>query len=206
MRAIVLTAAMLSLASSFVPANSVARAAPQKKEYLSEAEVDELLRQARLLPGIPGLKASAGLEILYATGLRISELLALPASALATDAAVLMVKGKGGRERIVPLSDMAKAAAMRLRDATTKSKSPPRYLFSGRDPRHAMTRQGFALLLKQELDHGGKSKRAAALEAFDRVEHQRSVEGRYQYAGRTRADGWDKAGTNCGDVRHLGHD
>jgi integrase/recombinase XerD len=118
-------------------------------KYLSEGEVDALLAQARLMPGLPGLKASAGLEILYATGLRVSELLALPASALATDAALLMVKGKGGRERIVPLSDMAKAAAMRLREATAKSKSPPRYLFSGRDPRQAMTRQGFALILKQ---------------------------------------------------------
>jgi integrase/recombinase XerD len=49
----------------------------------------------------------------------------------------------------VPLSDVAKLAAARLRDATAKSKSPPRYLFSGRDPRLAMTRQGFALLLKQ---------------------------------------------------------
>ena len=67
-------------------------------KYLSETEVDALLAQARLMQGIPGPKASAGLEILYATGLRISELLALPASALATDAAVLMVKGKGGRE------------------------------------------------------------------------------------------------------------
>jgi integrase/recombinase XerD len=116
-------------------------------KYLSEAEVDRLLQTAHERPGISGLKACAGLEILYATGLRVSELLALPARALATDAAVLMVKGKGGRERIVPLSDKAKAAAMRLRDATAKS--PPRYLFSGRNPGLAMTRQGFALLLKQ---------------------------------------------------------
>ena len=118
-------------------------------KYLSETEVEQLLRTAREFPGMPGLKACAGLEILYATGLRVSELLVLPARALATDAAVLMVKGKGGRERIVPLSDVAKLAAVRLRDATAKSKSPPRYLFSGRDPRLAMTRQGFALLLKQ---------------------------------------------------------
>jgi integrase/recombinase XerD len=118
-------------------------------KYLSEAEVDQLLLTAREFPGLPGLKACAGLEILYATGLRVSELLALPVRALATDAAVLMVKGKGGRERIVPLSDVAKLAAARLRDATAKSKSPPRYLFSGRDARLAMTRQGFALLLKR---------------------------------------------------------
>ncbi|WP_284259680.1 tyrosine recombinase [Acidocella aquatica] len=118
-------------------------------KYLSESEVEQLLQAAREFPGVPGLKAYAGLEILYATGLRISELLALPARALASDAAVLMLKGKGGRERIVPLSDMAKLAAARLREATAKLKPPPRYLFSGRNPALAMTRQGFALLLKQ---------------------------------------------------------
>lgn len=118
-------------------------------KYLSEVEVELLLRAAREMPGKPGLKASAGLEILYATGLRVSELLALPAAALSTDAAVLMVKGKGGRERIVPLSDLAKAAALRLREAAPKPKVPPRFLFSGRNPAQAMTRQGFALLLKQ---------------------------------------------------------
>jgi len=118
-------------------------------KYLSEAEVDALLVSAAAQPGMTGLKARAGLEILYATGLRVSELLALPASALATDAAVLMVKGKGGRERIIPLSDAAKQAAAALQAATLKAKQQPRYLFSGRDPRLAMTRQGFALLLKQ---------------------------------------------------------
>jgi integrase/recombinase XerD len=118
-------------------------------KYLSEGEVEQLLQAARKMPGKPGLKASAGLEILYATGLRVSELLALPAGALSTDAAVLMVKGKGGRERIVPLSDLAKAAALRLREAAPKPKVPPRFLFSGRNPAQAMTRQGFALLLKQ---------------------------------------------------------
>ncbi len=118
-------------------------------KYLSEAEVEALLAMARDFPGMPGLKACAGLEILYATGLRVSELLALPARALSTDAAVLLIKGKGGRERIVPLSDMAKAAAAKLRERTVKAKPPPRFLFAGRDPKLAMTRQGFALLLKQ---------------------------------------------------------
>ncbi len=118
-------------------------------KYLSEAEVDQLLHTARDWPGVPGLKACAGLEILYATGLRVTELISLPAAALATDAAVLMVKGKGGRERIVPLSDIAKAAALRLREGLAGKKPAPRYLFSGRDRRQPMTRQGFALLLKQ---------------------------------------------------------
>ncbi len=118
-------------------------------KFLSEDEVDALLQVAEDWPGISGLKVSAGLEILYATGLRVSELLALPARALASDAAILLIKGKGGKERMVPLSDAARVAAIRLREATLSKKKDPRYLFSGRDPRQAMTRQGFALLLKQ---------------------------------------------------------
>ncbi len=118
-------------------------------KYLSEREVDDLLRAAAETPGAPGLKACAGLEILYATGLRVTELLSLPAAALASDAAMLMIKGKGGKERMVPLSDAAKAAALRLREGTKKPKQTPRYLFAGRDISQPMTRQGFALLLKQ---------------------------------------------------------
>jgi integrase/recombinase XerD len=117
-------------------------------KYLSESEVDALLQAARETGGNPGLKMVAGLEILYSTGLRVSELLALPAQALSTDAAVLLVKGKGGKERMIPLSEAAKAAAVQLRSAV-KASRPARYLFPGRDGRKAMTRQGFALLLKQ---------------------------------------------------------
>ncbi len=115
-------------------------------KFLSETEVDALLAAAQEMPGEPGLKAYAGLEILYATGLRVSELLGLPATALSTDAAMLMIKGKGGRERMIPLSNTAKAAAAALRAA---NKKPARYLFAGRNRTQPMTRQGFALLLKQ---------------------------------------------------------
>ena len=66
------------------------------------------------MPGRRGAVARAALEILYATGLRVSELLALPRRALAGDAAVLLIRGKGGKERIVPLSDAAKQAAAAL--------------------------------------------------------------------------------------------
>jgi len=125
------------------------RLAKALPKYLSESEVGALLQAAREMAGMPGLKVVAGLEILYSTGLRISELLALPAQALSTDASVLMVKGKGGKERMIPLSDTAKAAARQLREAVAKAKRPARYLFPGRDVRQAMTRQGFALLLKQ---------------------------------------------------------
>jgi integrase/recombinase XerD len=115
-------------------------------KYLSETEVDNLLTAASDWDGLSGLKAHAGLEILYATGLRVSELLALPANALASNAAMLIIKGKGGKERLVPLSDAARLAATNLRN---HSKKPGRYLFAGRNPDLRMTRQGFALLLKK---------------------------------------------------------
>jgi integrase/recombinase XerD len=119
-------------------------------KYLSEAEVERLLRTAAEFPGLPGLKAHAGLEIMYASGLRVSELLDLPMRALTGDAALLLIKGKGGKERVVPLSDGAKRAALQLRDALDKpGKKTGLFLIPGRDPRSKMTRQGFALLLKK---------------------------------------------------------
>jgi len=115
-------------------------------KFLTEAEVDRLLAEAAEMPGRTGLIARAGLEILYATGLRVSELVGLPASALSGDAAVLLIRGKGDRERIVPLSEAARRAAADLRAAHRKGE---RFLFPGRAARHAMTRQGFALILKR---------------------------------------------------------
>jgi integrase/recombinase XerD len=105
-------------------------------KYLGEAEVDALLAAARTAT------MRAALEILYATGLRVSELLGLPRTALAGDAMLLLVRGKGGRERVVPLSDAARQAAVPL--LATKGK----WLFPGRDPKHALTRQGFGVALK----------------------------------------------------------
>jgi len=130
------------------PADDLATAKQGRSlpKYLSLAEVDALLAAAADLPGGQAVKAVAGLEILYCTGLRVSELMALPAGALAADAAMLLIRGKGGRERIVPLSAKARAAAAALRAAQER---PGKYLFPGRDRRQAMTRQGFALILKQ---------------------------------------------------------
>ena len=115
-------------------------------KYLSEQEVDALLAAAAQMPGRRGAVARAALEILYATGLRVSELLALPRRALAGDASVLLVRGKGGRERIVPLSDAAREAAAAL---AGQDDSAGRHLFPGRDGRRPLTRQAFFLLLKQ---------------------------------------------------------
>lgn len=115
-------------------------------KYLSEAEVEALLTAAAARP--EG-RTHAALEILYATGLRVSELLTLPRAALAGDAWLLTIRGKGGRERIVPLSDAARQAAAPLVAATG------RWLFPGRDPARPITRQGFAVALKQvALDAG----------------------------------------------------
>ncbi len=120
-------------------------------KYLCVAEVDELLATASDLPGRPGLLAVAALEMLYVTGLRVSELLALRRTALATGAAMLAVRGKGGRERLVPLGGAARRSAAALLLAGPESP----WLFPGRDPRRAMTRQGFALLLKPVASSAG---------------------------------------------------
>ena len=112
-------------------------------KYLSEAELQALLAAAGQRPGRSGRLAVAALELLYATGLRVSELLSLRRTALLRDAELVMVRGKGGKERLVPLSPVAREAALAVADGMA---SP--WLFPGRDPRFAMTRQGFALLLK----------------------------------------------------------
>ena len=120
-------------------------------KYLSEAEVDALLAAARDRPPAQAPIATAALELLYATGLRISELLGLPRTALAGDAAMLMVRGKGGKDRIVPLSDAARDTAAAMLAARKK---PGRWLFQVKGTA-AMTRQGFALMLKHvALDAG----------------------------------------------------
>lgn len=82
---------------------------------LSVEEVDRLLRQARCeaddAPGDVGnARRLALVELLYATGLRVSELVSLPVRAARTDRPFLTIRGKGGRERIVPLNDPARDA------------------------------------------------------------------------------------------------
>ena len=112
-------------------------------KYLSEAEVDALLAAAAARPPEQAVVMVAALEILYATGLRVSELLGLRVAALPRDGVALILRGKGGRERLVGLSDAARDAAAALRGGRTKG-----WLFPGRDPGKPMTRQGFAQALK----------------------------------------------------------
>jgi len=84
---------------------------------LTLAEVDRLLRAARQSdPGVPlAVRLRAArlvclVELLYATGLRVSELVALPVAAARRDARVIIVRGKGNKERLVPLNGAAKEA------------------------------------------------------------------------------------------------
>ena len=118
---------------------------------LSETDITALLEAARTLPPPRGPTAAAALHLLYSTGLRISELLALPRTALATTGDILHIRGKGGRERIVPLSDTARATC-----ADMLAQAPPsRWLFAGRNPSCALTRQGFDLILRDACRAAG---------------------------------------------------
>jgi len=79
-------------------------------KVLSRDEVDRLIAAAAARDGGQGLRLACMIELLYASGLRISELLALPLNALARDPAFLIVKGKGGKERLAPLNAPARTA------------------------------------------------------------------------------------------------
>ena len=86
---------------------------------LTLGEVDHLLGVAgKSDPAAPlstrlrAARLACLLEMLYATGLRVSELVALPASAARADARVIVVRGKGGKERLVPLNEAAKRAML----------------------------------------------------------------------------------------------
>ncbi|MEO1226634.1 MAG: site-specific tyrosine recombinase XerD [Pseudomonadota bacterium] len=129
-------------------------------KILTEDDVDALLSAAVRTAEDPdrrpeGLRLVALLEVLYATGLRVSELVGLPLSAIARDGRVLMVRGKGNKERLVPLSDPARAALadyLGVRDqflVVGREASQAPYMFPSRTARAGhLTRQRFAQLLK----------------------------------------------------------
>ncbi|RYY47771.1 MAG: recombinase XerD [Sphingomonadales bacterium] len=89
-------------------------------KVLSVADVDRLFaaigeRQARVPPDPRDLRLLALVELLYGSGLRATELVSLPRNAIAPDRPYLILKGKGGRERLVPISDRARAAVAEWR-------------------------------------------------------------------------------------------
>lgn len=117
---------------------------------LCEEEVARLIASAQDLPSYEqGLMMTAGLEVLYATGLRISELLSLREGAILAQEKSLTIRGKGGVERIVLLTDIALEKARAW--VAWRHENQPSYLdealFS--DKGKPLSRQGFSRLLKQ---------------------------------------------------------
>jgi integrase/recombinase XerD len=132
-------------------------------KVLSVAEVDRLIEAARQavdagtatgLARLRALRLLCLLELLYASGLRISELIALPASAARRDDHMLIVRGKGGKERLVPLNDAAKSAMRDYAAAFTQwsrddsSTSQTKWLFPSFGEDGHLTRQHAARELK----------------------------------------------------------
>jgi integrase/recombinase XerD len=135
------------------------RLTPPLPKPITEAEVTALIAGGASLPGRRGALAVAAIELLYGAGLRASELVSLPAAALREDQPMIVVRGKGGRERLVPISAGARAAvlAARLADDRAVAASPRalRWLFPSRGAAGHMTRQGLGLLLKEAADAAG---------------------------------------------------
>lgn len=136
--------------TTVIDSPKIGRALPK---YLSEAEVDILLQCAAEHPGAEGKRLVALMEILYATGLRVSELVGLPLRAMSRDGLMLMVRGKGEKDRMVPLSEPARDAiqaymAVRDRFAPKGTKGSP-YLFPSRAKQGFLTRARFAQILKE---------------------------------------------------------
>jgi len=129
-------------------------------KVLSREEVDRLIAatqgqgsaKGRAKDDADGGRMATLLEILYATGLRVSELVTLPLSAVERDPTALIVRGKGDKERQVPLSDPARVAIaswLHVRAAMLGEGETSRFLFPSRGRTGHLTRQRFAQLLKE---------------------------------------------------------
>jgi integrase/recombinase XerD len=145
-------------------------------KVLSISDVDRLLVRAKALADAPeasapqrlrALRLYCLLEVLYATGLRVSELVALPLSASRRDARMIVVRGKGDKERLVPLNEPSRQAmadylaAMEAlkheknnggpapKNGSVKNSSPSKWLFPSFGESGHLTRQHFARDLKE---------------------------------------------------------
>ncbi len=125
-------------------------------KILTETEVSAMITTAQTRGGPEGLRLVALLEVLYATGLRVSELVGLPMGAMLRDGRGLIVRGKGGKERMVPLSEPASAALAAYLPWRThfilagRENGPVAFMFPSRSSTNGhLTRQRFAQLLKE---------------------------------------------------------
>lgn len=125
-------------------------------KILSEADVDALFDAATTLPGPAGLRTRALMELLYAGGLRVTELVSLPLGAFVQAERCIQITGKGGRERLVPLTEAALEAVSAykaVREAhlpadKTRGGKAARFLFPSRTAKTGhLTRERFAQIL-----------------------------------------------------------
>jgi len=143
-------------------------------KVLSIGDVDRLLSHAKALTEITEASASQRLralrlycllEVLYATGLRVSELVALPVSAARRDARMIVIRGKGDKERLVPLNEASRQAMAdylvglgELRKKSSRS-TGGKWLFPSVGESGHLTRQHFARDLKELAVGAGLSPR-----------------------------------------------
>lgn len=120
---------------------------------LSEADVEKILERCQKDRTFKGIRLAALVELLYATGLRVTELVSLPMGGVSRDRTLITVRGKGGRERIVPLNGPAKVALekwLEMRNSLLLENKTSKYLF----PRTKilgkhMSRITFSVMLKK---------------------------------------------------------
>ena len=134
---------------------------------LDVPEVDRLLEAARQTgrSNADRIRNTCLMEVLYATGMRVTELVSLPVSSARGDPRMLLVMGKGGKERMVPLSPPARdalAAWLIVRDeaedqTVEKGGQRSRFLFPSRGKSGHLTRHRFFLLVKELAVQGGVS-------------------------------------------------
>ena len=128
-------------------------------KVLAREEVDSLIVAAAARDGAQGLRLACMVELAYASGLRISELTGLSLAALARDPAYLIVRGKGGKERLAPLNDAARTAVkaylqVRARFLPAGDKANP-WLFPSRGKGGRLTPRRFAQLLDEAAAAAG---------------------------------------------------
>ena len=123
---------------------------------LSRDEIERLIAAATAREGAAGVRLICLMELAYASGLRVSELLGLKVQAVLRDPAYLIVRGKGGKERLAPLNDAARTAVkawLVLRDA--KARADSSWLFPSGGRSGHLTPRRFAQLLDQAAVDAG---------------------------------------------------
>ena len=121
-------------------------------KVISEDNVEALLKAAHKLQTAEGIRLTCLLEIAYASGLRVTELVSLPTDALNLTSETLLISGKGGKERLVPLTSSAMNAIVayeRVRIDFLKGNNTSKFLFPSRSKQGYLTRRRLGQLLKE---------------------------------------------------------